>query len=592
MKQSGLLSPTLYDDWTWSYIFTSGFGHLRNVWVRMIYEDNSSVDYLVNRSGTDYHIFNYTVSHDLVHTSAVYKFMFRNDMGNITTIEEIALKRPNIYITEIGSPDSIIDLSDTKSFTVNFEIEEYNEYIDYVYLEYTFDAGIGTNRVNLSSTTSSYNYTFDSFSPEVTSLTYSAVAVDIYGYEIQLGYGRIIDLIPELPTWEMSSEAQIFLVILSLIIGVTFGLVYHTEMNRRSSKGANYEKSLNIFGIKKDKLVKVDQTPDASVPPLDENEQKVIEKKNKIVISVFISVAGILGLFGLLSYLLLNSITTAMLFFIGAFLSTITLWIFLTARTVEKIFRTPNYASVSRDKLFLMLISIFIYIFIVAIFLAGNSLAWWRVRVNELSYNIAGFVIPKALTTVTMTFLTSIFLLTASTFKDVAEKLDELEIAQVFNENPLNIAKTREAAISSSIRTIGKKGVIFVVIISLVIVFASDLNAYANQGILIMILFLIGALATLVLVSQLSKEKISVVDDIVLDHIILCPQCKSKTALGGNYCESCGKKLLSGQRYTSGIICSECERINAQKSEFCRYCGTTLELETKPIIKGKRKKKR
>ena len=31
VKQSGLLSPTLYDDWTWSYIFTSGFGHLRNV---------------------------------------------------------------------------------------------------------------------------------------------------------------------------------------------------------------------------------------------------------------------------------------------------------------------------------------------------------------------------------------------------------------------------------------------------------------------------------------------------------------------------------------------------------------------------------
>ena len=206
---------------------------------------------------------------------------------------------------------------------------------------------------------------------------------------------------------------------------------------------------------------------------------------------------------------------------------------------------------------------------------------------NELSYNVGGFVIPKALTTVTMTFLTSIFLLTASTFKDVAEKLEELETANVFNENPLNIVKTREAAISSAISTIGKKGVIFVIIISLVIVFASDLNAYANQGILIMVPFLIGALISLVLSSRLLKEKIAVVDDIVLDHIISCPHCGNKTALGGNYCETCGKELLSGQRYTSGIICIKCERVNAKDSVFCRYCGNQLGNETKLITKGK-----
>ncbi|MHA1273843.1 MAG: hypothetical protein ACTSQS_10455 [Promethearchaeota archaeon] len=60
-------------------------------------------------------------------------------------------------------------------------------------------------------------------------------------------------------------------------------------------------------------------------------------------------------------------------------------------------------------------------------------------RISQSSYNIGGLILPRALVTVTTTFFSSIFLLTWSTFKEVSNRVDELQKAEAANENPLLI---------------------------------------------------------------------------------------------------------------------------------------------------------
>jgi hypothetical protein len=176
-------------------------------------------------------------------------------------------------------------------------------------------------------------------------------------------------------------------------------------------------------------------------------------------------------------------------------------------------------------------------------------------------------------------------LLTWSTSKEVSKKTKELLEAEEENENPLNIMEKREKAISSIIGNVGKKGIIFIAIIGVTIIFASDLSIYATQGILFIIPFVIGAFITLIITNFLQKKQITETKRIVLDNLTICPYCKEKTSLGGTYCENCGEKLVHGQRYNDGIICQNCSKVNSMGMKHCKYCGKKLtdidELEKK-----------
>ncbi|MHA1253140.1 MAG: double zinc ribbon domain-containing protein, partial [Candidatus Helarchaeota archaeon] len=108
--------------------------------------------------------------------------------------------------------------------------------------------------------------------------------------------------------------------------------------------------------------------------------------------------------------------------------------------------------------------------------------------------------------------------------------------------------------------------------------FSSDLNVYANQALIIIIPFAIGAIGTLMIGTYSTKKKKpkKELGAFLIDYLILCPHCKGQTALGGNYCELCGKELLTGSRFTEGNYCPKCNKLNPDKSIHCRYCGTKL----------------
>ncbi|MHA1280925.1 MAG: double zinc ribbon domain-containing protein [Promethearchaeota archaeon] len=585
VKAEGLLAPTLYDNWNWSYIFTSGVDHIEKVWVRMEFNDNTQKDVYINGSGSSNSTFTILILHDTIHTSAVYKFMFKTDINQVFTIEEIALKRPEIRIEEQEEPPSVLDLAESDEFTITIVAPEYEDYIKAVYIEYEFDDGSGKHLDTMNKTGSIYTYTFSEFPEDATSLNYTIYAIDIYGNKIELGKTREISILPELPSFDLTIQEQILVSFIALIVGVCSGLAYSIITGRKEHRKALLRKlsrKLKLTKIREKESALTLKEKGKEIVSGDESsisgEPSEVERRLNLIISLSALGFAATAAIAFISLYILQNAVLAIWLFIIAFLLTVVLWIYMSANSVEKIFRSEEIQKVGKDKFILSALSILIYIMLLYIFITGNSFAWWRVRVAQQSYNIGGIIVPRALTTVTTTFFSSIFLLTWSTFKEVGNRADELKKAEELNENPLYIMQRREQAISKVIGNVGKKGILFITIIGVVIIFASDLNVYANQAIMIVIPFAIGAILTLMIGAYIGKKQKEEFETeaIIMDHLIICPHCKNETALGGNYCEVCGQKLLTRDRITEGIVCPKCHNISPLKSNHCRYCGTKL----------------
>ncbi|MHA1730700.1 MAG: zinc ribbon domain-containing protein [Promethearchaeota archaeon] len=576
VKVAGATAPTLYDDWTWTYVFTSGIDHVEKVWLRTIYGDNlpasSGIDDLVLSPDPDNpNQYSTTITHSLVHDRVLYKFMFSTDIGQEFVVEERELRKPTITLEEEFDPPATLDLDRVGSLNVSFVVPNYAEYVDHVVITYTLDDGNGTRQVNVTASSGGvFSYTFGNFSRSVTKLEYTAVAVDVYGNEIPLGKTRLVTILPELPGWEMSAGEQVLVAVVSLLVGVASGVAYSLLVARKVSPPRH---ALREAERAKEAGDPAKVGASGSRGGLGGMDPAALKRR---VTLLGLALAGFAGavISGLVAYFSLAEPEAAMLLFTGAFLLSVFMWVLLNDWAVERTLRGGE--SHMKYRVVVLGVGILIFLNLLAIFLAGNTVAWWRVRVNQQSYDLAGFQVPKALTTVATTFITSILLLTWTTSKNVASQAEELKQAEVRNENPLAILERREAAISKILGSVGKKGIIFVAIIGVTIVFASDLSVYADQGILIIVPFAIGALVTLFLVSRLVRPQ-GQEEKVVLDHVITCPNCHEQTALGGTFCEHCGARLVGGTRFEKGVHCKKCGAVNAASSKFCRYCSKPIE---------------
>ncbi len=535
---------------------------------------------VMNDSNAPYLIFTGTIQGQDNSVSSLIWYISISDLcGNSLVIDDngnyFVYERPDIRIQEQEEPPTKIDLNEVESFTVSYNIPEYVDYVSYVYIEYEYDDGEGVQQKNLEATGSLFQYTFEDIPVEATVLTYTIVAVDIYGNEIEFGKERTVNILPKLPSFKMNAGQQVALSFIALSVGVVCGLLFTAVMSTKRTDRTLREEVFRIskLGSKEIPSSRAKEKP-IEGPAVDMGKLKKITSLILTGIG-FVTCAG----FAILYMLFFQSPEISMLFFVGAFVFAITLWVLLSAHTADKILRSTEDLSMHRAKLLLFVVSILIYVSLLAVFFVGNSIVWWRVRVNQQSYNVAGITIPKALTSVTTAFLSSILLLTMSTFKQISNRSEELTQALINNDNPLAVIDRRERAVSTVVNAVAKKGVIFTVIIGVVIIFASDLNLYANQAIIMAIPFVIGAFASLILATYFKRKKelTTEAEALLLDHIISCPECKTETAVGSKYCENCGKELLRGPRFSKGVRCSICKKVNPQGIKHCRYCGATLE---------------
>ncbi len=470
-------------------------------------------------------------------------------------------REPHIRIDENPEPIAQFDLTLTQAFNVSFIVPEFSEYVSYLYIDYSFDDGTGMHTEHLVATSpSTFYYTFAQIPANATELEYTVYAVDLYGGIIPLGRVRTISLIPALPSWELSPGQQLFAIIASLIVGILTGLVY-ASLTRRKLKP-----------IPRREISELEK-----VPARKESQVEFRGYKVAFIITALFIAGSLVGAYYF--FFIVQWSEAAMLCFLGTFLATTLMWILFMDHSTIKVLRESR----PRIRVTLPLIIGFsIFIALVAMFMVGNNVAWWRVRINENPYVVFGIILPQLMTTLVATFFSSIIFLTRSIAKDVERISKELADAELHNENPGRIFNRREGACLDILKSIGQKGVIFVAIIGITIVFASDLSAYAVQGVLIILPFAGGALLTLFIINRQVKVKEKKSDTILYDKLTVCAKCGKQTALGGSFCEHCGEHLVQGTRVVTAMVCPACRQLTPKGGEHCGYCNALLKpLEQK-----------
>ncbi|TFF97893.1 MAG: zinc ribbon domain-containing protein [Promethearchaeota archaeon] len=586
VKTSEMINPTLYDDWNWTFVFTSGYDHIDLVWVEKTFGNGTVINCTITATGDNNNNYNIHIPTELQNENATYTFNYRTDEDLEYKIDTKILEKPDIRIEEELEPPEEIDLVEESMLEMSFSIPEGAQYIDYVYIEYWFSSRDACERLNLTTSGSLYKFNLSSFSKDVTEVNYIVKAVDTFGNEYDLNDGETtsVGIIPLMPTWEMTTEQQLLVPIIAAIIGVVTGISYTFMTSQKSEM------------IKQKNLIQIESEKQGSSKKKSSQKSRKEEKDLKALILnslqekriITIGIATILLAICVVASIILLALQApegAMLAFAGAFLASTFLWVILSNHIVERLYRAGESETLKKENILLIGISLVIFITLLAIFLIGDTVAWWRVRVNQRSYDFGSVVIPRALFTVFSTFLSSILLLSWSTLREVKKNIQDFNRAENFNDNPQFIIERREKAISKTIGNVGKKGIIFIAAIGIAIVFASDLSTYATQGVLIIVPFAIGAIIALFIGSYLQKEAIEEADLFIFDNFIICPKCGKETSLSGNYCQHCGKQLIIGKKFEEGIECGECGTINSQASKHCRYCGRLLSKTAKKAKK-------
>ncbi|OLS15134.1 MAG: hypothetical protein RBG13Loki_1230 [Promethearchaeota archaeon CR_4] len=267
----------------------------------------------------------------------------------------------------------------------------------------------------------------------------------------------------------------------------------------------------------------------------------------------------------------------AMLALVGSFLATVFLWILATNHGVIQTLHKGR-DKISRYHILLnTIIALSIFVALLGILWIGDSIAWWRVRLNQQVYVLWGITIPSVLTTLAAAFFSSILILTWSVSKNVSKTARNFKENLAENLNPGKIIEQRETKITEIMTSVGWQGIFFILLIAITLIFASDLSVYAPQGMLIIIPFAIGAVSNIAVRSIRRKLKLSEEPATAFyDLLVKCPSCGSKTAQGGTFCENCGVRVIEGTRVLQGRPCESCHRPNPINNKYCRFCGNQI----------------
>ncbi|HMF34635.1 MAG TPA: zinc ribbon domain-containing protein, partial [Candidatus Lokiarchaeia archaeon] len=414
-----------------------------------------------------------------------------------------------------------------------------------------------------------YIFTFANFSKDVSQLNYTVVGVDIFGNLYPLGKIDSIIVFPAMPAWNMDNAEQAVVIILSVIIGVVCGVIYSKIVQKKPSLRELTLAEKARLDIAENKLEIAE----------GERQEKLARLLAARVVPTVVTVVIMGGLLGMAvaALIVFHEPELSMLLLAGLFLATTFMWVLVTDAVVVKTLRSGQLKISTGSMILVLGVGFSIFLTLLAIIFVGNTVTWWQVRVNQAAYNVMNFEIPKMLSSLASAFFSSIILLSWTVGKDVSRTASELHEDELDHANPGTLMERREDALSRIQGAVGMKGIIFIALIGVTIILASDLSIYVSQGLLIIVPFVIGTFAILAVNAFRKKLAPQVEADIRYDHVTTCPECGADTALGGLFCENCGVKIIGGTRIHDGVECPQCRMLNAASGNHCRYCGANLE---------------
>nr|MDO8112364.1 hypothetical protein [Candidatus Sigynarchaeota archaeon] len=229
---------------------------------------------------------------------------------------------------------------------------------------------------------------------------------------------------------------------------------------------------------------------------------------------------------------------------------------------------------------FMAFMHLLLIILVLVVFMMSAPLvAWFNELVVQQIFAIGPVKIPRLYLSLVTPVITSVALIWISSYNELKKSLNRIELMRVAGENWKVIWQAKEETVSRLASNAALKIFIFLVTIVFAVITTTQIGQYAEQGVLIIVPFIITWLAVF-LVGAITMPVSSVKDALkswIIEKSKPCTKCNAPNLFESKNCTSCGASLAGETSIVEKTVeCKACKERSPDGSKFCRGCGVTL----------------
>jgi hypothetical protein len=233
---------------------------------------------------------------------------------------------------------------------------------------------------------------------------------------------------------------------------------------------------------------------------------------------------------------------------------------------------------------FFAFIHVLLIIAVLFVFMISAPLIeWFNYYVIKQSYTIGSIMIPRLYISLVTPVVTSIALIWISSYSELKNATRRIKKMQSAKTDFKVIWRQKEEIVSKLASNVSFKLFIFLMTIAFAVISTTQLAYYAEQGMILLVPFIITWLVVFLVnsVTLPGKDMIKdALDKWIIERSKKCPKCKEINLLNSVHCTACGQ-IFAGETMIveNTIECNKCNEKSPEKSKFCRGCGATLVIE-------------
>ena len=378
--------------------------------------------------------------------------------------------------------------------------------------------------------------------------------------------------IPLFPEFNIVYPWNVIIAVISSIFGIVLGGVQahgkRTTKKKIQARFVNMLQTHTSSGYIAEKL-----------PERNENDSKASTKQlvrgrlmyDMMSFGTFLTIGG-----GLLAALVLRNGGVGMLISaLGLLLSSLAL-----VERVDIDASDANYLEKERTAFLTFLHLILIIVVLVIFMISAPLVSWFNYYVIQQPYTIGPVTIPRLYISLVTPVITSMALIVITSYSDLKNVLIKIGKMQAKGSSWKAIWQQKEDAVARLATDVAFKVFIFLVTIAFAVISTTQLGRYAEQGMLILVPFIITWLA-IFLISSIKLPGKDMVKE-ALDKWLIepskeCPNCGESNLFESMHCTACGQSFAGESRIVEETVeCSKCKEKSPAASKYCRGCGVEL----------------
>lgn len=445
-----------------------------------------------------------------------------------------------------------------------------------VLFSYQFDNMSGPALVQLEYDNNTANYVgFLSGSQQRVSLKFQVFIIRL-GFNESEPAGVLTTItqerIPMFPDFTIAYPWNLMIAIASALFGLTLGLIQARA--KRTTKRKIQARFMNMIATRTGTVIEAGTLPDRPVPAGDSMRNQLVRSRlmyGVMTLGTLVIIAG--G--GFATFILHSGGIGMLLSALGLLLSALALMERVNIDASDAIYLERKRTS------FFAFIHVILIISVLAVFMMSAPLVeWFNYYVIKQSYTFGPIVIPRLYISLVTPVITSIALIWISSYSELKNALNRIKKMQGGKADFKVIWRQKEEIVSKLASNVSFKVFIFLVTIALAVITTTQLIHYAEQGIILLVPFIITWLVVFLINSFTLPGKDMIKDALdkwIIERSKSCSKCGATNLLNSVYCTACGEEFSGKTTIVEKTVeCKKCMEQSPEGSKYCRGCGVSI----------------